>query len=191
MRWLDCGRRQADRLGNAQARGVADGQDDAMLQQLDGIEKAYDLIAAQYDGQPLRLAAGRNDIVDAPLPLERDLVEEADRGDGHQHRACRELPVLAQMNLVGSDVVGSEQLGRLAGRTGRFAADTSVGCAARDCGPAYPLSCAGEAGSWTAPMRDEARGSARSMISQAEPSELLEVCHDDCGIYFSNQADNA
>ncbi len=91
-----------------------------MLQQVDGVEKPADLVAAQYDGEPLRLAAGRNHIVDAPLPLERDLVEEADRGDGNEHGTGRKLPVLAQMDLVGPDIVGAQQLGRLAEMTGEL-----------------------------------------------------------------------
>jgi hypothetical protein len=73
-----------DGLGDAQARRVADGQDHPVLAQLDGFEEPADLVAAQHDGQPLRLAAGGHDLLDAPAALEGDLVEEAQGGGRDQ-----------------------------------------------------------------------------------------------------------
>ena len=111
---VDRRRRQADRLGDPQTRRIADGQDDAMLQHVDGIKEPADLVAAQHDRQLMRLAAGGDDLVDVPLPPERDLVEKAQRGDGDQDRTGRELPLLGEMDLVGPNVGGAQQLGRLA-----------------------------------------------------------------------------
>ena len=84
-----------------------------MLRHGDGIEKAGDLVAAQDDGKSLRLAAGRDDLFDAPVALERDLVEEADGGDRDEDRTGRELPVLDEMDLVGADFVGPSSSGDL------------------------------------------------------------------------------
>jgi len=40
-----------------------------MLQILDGVEKPVDLFLTHHDGKLLRLAADRDDLVDAPLRL--------------------------------------------------------------------------------------------------------------------------
>jgi hypothetical protein len=80
----------------------------------DGVEKAQNLVAAQHDQKPLRLAAGRDDLLDAPVPLERDLAEEAEGGDRNHERARRQMALLDAVELIGANVGGPQQLGRLA-----------------------------------------------------------------------------
>jgi hypothetical protein len=70
-----------------------------VLQAADRIKEAGDLLRAQYDGQPLRLAAGRYDVIEVPSPLESDLVQEAEGGDGDPDRTGRKLPIPAQVQL--------------------------------------------------------------------------------------------
>jgi hypothetical protein len=89
--------------------------------------KLADLVAAQHRRQALRLAAGRDDLFNAPVALERDLIEEADGGDRHQDRAGGQLPVLDQMDLIGSDVSRPQQLGGLAEMAGELGDLLDVG----------------------------------------------------------------
>ena len=79
----------------------------------DRVEEACHFLPAQHHGQLLLLAAGWDDVVEIPIPLESDLVEEADGGHRDADRTGRELPVPGQVNLVGSDVLRPKQLGRL------------------------------------------------------------------------------
>ena len=85
-----------------------------VLQALDRVEKPADLFGAHDDRKRLRLAAGRDSVVEVPVPPEGDLVEETDGRDRDQDRAGREMPVLGEMELVGPDVVRPEQVRRLA-----------------------------------------------------------------------------
>src|ERR1700732_2217803 len=101
---VDRGGRQADRLRNPQTCGVADGQDHAVLEALDSVEKSGDLIWAHYDGKCLRPAAGWDDVVDVPSSLERDLVKKGDGGHRHTHRTGCKLPVPGQIELEGADL---------------------------------------------------------------------------------------
>ena len=85
-----------------------------MLQALDRVEKPADLFGAHDHRKRLRLAAGRDDVVEVPVPPEGDLVEKADGRDGNQNRAGREMPVPGEVELVGPDVIRPKQLWRLA-----------------------------------------------------------------------------
>ncbi len=85
-----------------------------MLQHFHGIKKLPDLVAAQHDRQAMGLTAGRHDLLDVPLPPQRDLEEKAQRGDRDQDRAGRQLPLLGEMDLVAPDVGRTQQLGRFA-----------------------------------------------------------------------------
>jgi hypothetical protein len=117
---VDGSRRQADGFGNPQAGRVAHGQDDAVLQRRDAVEEAENLVAVQYDGKPLRLAAGGDHLIDAPVPLERDLVEKAEGGDRDQDRTGRELPLVGQMQPIDSDIFRPQHRGRLAEVAGKL-----------------------------------------------------------------------
>ena len=78
-----------------------------MLQASDRIKEAGDLLRAQYDGQPLRLAAGGYDVVEVPSPLESDLVQEEEGGDGDPDRTGRKLSILAQRLYANKSLTAS------------------------------------------------------------------------------------
>ena len=84
---VDIIRLQVDRFGDAQSGGVTGGQDRAMLQAADAIEKVKNLLRAEDHGKLLRLLGRRNDFLNKPLSFERDLIEEAEGGDGRQNRS--------------------------------------------------------------------------------------------------------
>ena len=65
------------RFGDAQAGGVADGQDRTMLEALDTSEKMPNLIPAENARQPVRHLRSRQSLVEGPLLLQSDLVEES------------------------------------------------------------------------------------------------------------------
>ena len=103
--------RQADRFGDTQAGRVADGQDGAMLPAVDGVEEPGDLVLAEHDRKLLRFATGGNDLVDAPTPSERNLVEKADGGHRDQYRTGRESLLLAEMELIGPNISRPQDVG--------------------------------------------------------------------------------
>jgi len=105
-------RRQADGLGDPQSSRIANGQDGPVLRALDRLEEPADLLGAHDDRKRLRLAAGRDGVVEVPISPEGDLVEEADGRDRDQDRAGREMLVPGEMELVGPDIVRPEQVWR-------------------------------------------------------------------------------
>jgi hypothetical protein len=68
-----------------------------------GVVLLVDLFLTHHDGKLLRLAAGGDDLVDAPPSLERDFVDKADGGHRDQDRTGRKLPISGQIKLIGSD----------------------------------------------------------------------------------------
>src|SRR5208282_4753943 len=105
--------RQANRLRNAQTRGVADGEDHAVLEVLDSVEKPDDLFRAHHDRKRLWPAAGRDDVIDVPSALQRDVVEKTNGGDRHTDRTGGKLFVCGQIELKGPDLGWAEQFWRL------------------------------------------------------------------------------
>ena len=89
----DCRSRgfEADGFGDPQAGGVAGRQDRAMLEAGLRREKLHHLFGAEHDRQGLRLLGRRDDVVEAPILLQRDSVEKAQRGDGDEDRPGRQL----------------------------------------------------------------------------------------------------
>ncbi len=64
---------------------------------------------------------------------------------------------------------------RSGGRTGRPAADTTAGCAARDCGPACLRTCVGEVGHGRLLCETKRATGRCSIVAQSRPSEDGEV----------------
>ena len=110
---VDVGRPQADGLGDAESGRVAGGQDDAVAEDGDGIQKGDDLLGAGDHGQLGGLLRRGQDLGDVPVLLQRDAVQEAQRGDGHGDRAGTETPPGGETDLACADLLGSEQLGGL------------------------------------------------------------------------------
>jgi hypothetical protein len=107
-------RRQAAGLGDPKPGRIANGQDDPVLRVLDCNQKAVDLVRAHNDWTFLWLAAGRDRVVDAPVPLQGDVVEETDSRDRDQDGAGRKALVQGEMQLIGSDIVRPKQVWRSA-----------------------------------------------------------------------------
>jgi hypothetical protein len=71
-------------------------------------QKVEDLLRAQDHRQPLRLFRRRDNVLEAPVLFEGDLIEEPQGGDGDEDGARRQLLFIGQVNLVGSDVLGAQ-----------------------------------------------------------------------------------
>jgi hypothetical protein len=76
---VDC---EVDGLGNAQAGGVAGGQDGVVLDVVDAAEEPHDLQGTEDDWQLLWLLRRRENLLEDPSLPERHLVEKAQCGDG-------------------------------------------------------------------------------------------------------------
>ena len=105
---VDGGHGKAHGLGDAQAGGVAGGQDGAMLGRLHPVEKLGHFFRAEHDRQGPRLLRRGDHVVEGPPLLERDPIEEAERRHGDDQRARRETAFGGQVDLVGADVLGTE-----------------------------------------------------------------------------------
>ena len=107
---VDGGHGQRNGLGDAQAGGVAGGQDGAMLRGLDRIEKLDHFLRAEHDRQRLRLLRRGDHVVEGPPLLKRDPIEEAQRRHGDEQRARCESAFGGQVDLIGADLLGTEAL---------------------------------------------------------------------------------
>ena len=115
---VDGGHREADGLGDAQAGGVARGQDGAMLGGLDPVEKLGDFFRAEHDRQaagPFRLG---DHVVEGPALLERDPIEEPERRHGDDERARRETAFAGQVDLIGANLLATQARRRAAEMAG-------------------------------------------------------------------------
>ena len=85
-----------------------------MLGFLDTLEKLDDFFRAEHHRQGLWLFRGRDHLVERPLLLERDLVEKAECGHSDEDRPGRQLLLVGQIDLVGTNLLGAQHGGRLA-----------------------------------------------------------------------------
>ena len=105
---VDGGHREADGLGDAQAGGVARGQDGVVLGGLHPVEKLGHFFRAEHDRQGSGLLRHGDHVVeDPPLP-EGDPVEEPESRDGDDQRARRKTAFRGQVDLVGADLLRAE-----------------------------------------------------------------------------------
>src|SRR3984885_6214279 len=108
---------QPDRLGHAQPRRVADGQNHPLLRAFHRVQESGNLLGTQHFGKLARLPAGGDVILDGPFPAKRDGVEEPKRGHRDGDRTgCQKL-VLGQINLPGADLSRPQTFRRLAEMT--------------------------------------------------------------------------
>ena len=101
---------QAQDFGDPQARGVGGHEDGPMADAGDGLEEAVDFLEAQ-DDRELGLAAGAGQAVEAPVLLECDPVAEFESTQGLVVSAGGDVPVLGEVEQVGSDLGRSQQRG--------------------------------------------------------------------------------
>ena len=105
---VDVGGLQMNRFRDAQAGGIAGGQDGAMLEVGDAAEELQDFLGTEDDGQLLRLLGSGMTSSSAQSLLERHLVEETQRRDGDVDRAGRQLLLVGQIDLIGPNLLGPE-----------------------------------------------------------------------------------
>ena len=115
---VDGGHGEADGLGDAQAGGVARGQDGAMFDGLHPVEKLDHLFRAEHDGQRARPFRLGDHLVEGPALLERDAIEEPERRHGDDQRARRETAFARQVDLVGANLLGTQMRRRAAEMAG-------------------------------------------------------------------------
>jgi len=106
--WSEC-----DGLRDAQACGIAGGQDSAMFPSPDAAQKLNDFLGAENNGQFFRHLGNRDEIGKGPVFLQSDSVEEVQRCDGDDDGTCRKLPFIRQVKLVGPNVLRSQNFRRL------------------------------------------------------------------------------
>ena len=111
---VDVGGLQLNRLRDAQAGGIARGQDGVVFDVGDAAEEPLNFLGTEDDRQLLRLLGKRQDLFRRPVPFERHTVEKAQRRNGGVDRAGRQLLLVGQINLVGPNVLAPEQVRRLA-----------------------------------------------------------------------------
>ena len=99
----------------------------------------------------------RDDVLEGPLLLEGDLVEEAQCRDCDEDGAGRQLFLVGQINLVGADVLRTQLFWRfveVAREQGHLLHVGQSACSRRDSAPACLRSCVAEGMSWKAPLRN-------------------------------------
>jgi hypothetical protein len=73
-------------------------------------QKVEDLLRAQDHRQFLWPLGRRDNVSEAPVLFEGDLVEESQGGDGDEDGARRQFLFVGQVNLVGADVLRTQLL---------------------------------------------------------------------------------
>jgi len=110
---VDVGNPQVHHLGGAQASGVRGHQDCPVLDVGDGFEEPRNLGETQRDGEfPFRLGAGN--VIDGPVLVKGRPIEKTNCADRLVQVTPRQALLIHQVKLVGTDLLGTEQLRRLA-----------------------------------------------------------------------------
>ncbi|ESX66942.1 hypothetical protein X759_27345 [Mesorhizobium sp. LSHC420B00] len=102
------------RFRDAQAGGIASGQNGVVFDVEEATEEPLNFLATEDDRQPLRLLGKREDLFRRPVPFERCIVEKAHRRNGGVNRAGRQFLFVGQINLIGPSILWPEQVRRLA-----------------------------------------------------------------------------
>jgi hypothetical protein len=100
---------EGDGLGDAQSSGVAHGEDGAGFVGRDAAEELANLLGTEDHWQRLWSLWRWDESLDVPLLLEGDAVQEAQGRDGDAYRAGAEPLVIGQIDLVRTDLLGSEE----------------------------------------------------------------------------------
>ena len=106
---IDRGRGQVDGFGNAEAGGVADGEDGSMLTILHTLEEVHDFRGAEHNRQGLDdLRCGQHGL-DGPRLRERHRVEEPQRRDGDVDRARCQAFLGGQIDLIRTNLLRTQE----------------------------------------------------------------------------------
>ena len=100
---VDIGEFEGDCLGDAESGCVTGQQHGAVLDAVDVVEKALDLIGGQQGGQ-LFIQAGTREVMPLPRQLQGDQIKELDGGDeGVDGLLRREFALLGEIEQVLAD----------------------------------------------------------------------------------------
>jgi hypothetical protein len=72
------------------------------------VQKVEDLLRTQDYRECLRLLRRRDDVLEAPVFFEGNLVEKPQCGYGDENGAGSRVLFIGQVNLVGPDVLGAQ-----------------------------------------------------------------------------------
>jgi hypothetical protein len=79
-----------------------------VLYVFDAVQKLQHFFWAQDDRQCLGLFGCWNDVFDIPVFMQRDFVEEAQSRHGDEYGTWRQLLLLRQVQLISTNVFGTE-----------------------------------------------------------------------------------
>jgi hypothetical protein len=99
---VDIGEFEGDCLGDAESGCVTGQQHGAVLDAVDVVEKALDLIGGQQGGQ-LFIQAGTREVMPLPRQLQGDQIKELDGGDEGVDGLRREFALLGEIEQVLAD----------------------------------------------------------------------------------------
>ena len=112
---IDVGGFQPDGLGDSQPGGVTGRQDGPVLGAGHATEKVPDLFRAENDGQFLGFLGCGNDVFQAPILVQGDLVEETQGGHRDEDGTGSQLLFIGQVHLVGTNLFRPQLVGWFAG----------------------------------------------------------------------------
>jgi len=107
---VDVGGAQMHRLAHPHAGTAHRAEDDVMREGRSGLQKPQDLLWTENDGQVSFFFRGR-DQLNGPIPLQRDLVEEAQGAHRHGPGSDRGMPLLGEVDLILADLLRAQPLG--------------------------------------------------------------------------------
>jgi hypothetical protein len=107
-------RLQADGFRDPKARRIARGQNRAVFDVFDAVQKLQYFFWAHNHRQCLGLLGRWNDVFDGPVFAERNLVEEAQSSHGDEDGTRRQFLFVRQVHLISTNIFGTECLRRLA-----------------------------------------------------------------------------
>jgi hypothetical protein len=101
---IDGGGCKSDGFGDAQAGGVAGGQDGTVLPAPHTGQKLQDFLGTEDHRQGLRPFRSGDDVGEGPVLFESDFIQEAKRGNGNEDRTGSQLLFLRQVDLIGTNL---------------------------------------------------------------------------------------
>jgi hypothetical protein len=151
----------------------------------DEVKKLNDFFWTEDDGQFFRHLWSRDDVCEGPVFLEGDSIEEAKRCDGNSDRTCRKFFLIRQMDLVGPNVLRSQQSGdSLKCRANRETVGRKTpGCSRLNCRSACLRSSVGEVKSWSS------FATWNALLRAAAPCFRKEACGGKRGVQLKQHGE--
>src|SRR5262245_33373810 len=105
-------------LTDAHPCAVHGAEDDMVSKRRSGLQQLQDFFRAQDGRQAMILFGGGNEL-NGPIALQSNGIEEAQRADRDNSRSHRYLPLVSQVDLIGTNLFGAQVLWRLAKMAGK------------------------------------------------------------------------